>query len=76
MLKKQFKIYNFLKICKEILRFFEIYLNFYRNFRENLGKIKKLWKYGFVGVEANENIKKLVDISMETCKILKIFMNF
>ena len=38
MLKKQWKIYNFLKIFKEILRFFENFLKFYRNFRENLGK--------------------------------------
>ena len=38
-LKKQRKIYNFLKNLKEILRFFEIVLKIYRNFRENLGKI-------------------------------------
>ena len=80
MLKNQWKIYNFLRILKEILRFFE---KFYRNFRENLGKkFRKSWKYGFVGgpgaepPEASENYKKLVEKSLETCKILKIFMNF
>ena len=26
--------------------------------------------------EASENIKKLVEKSLETCKIFKIFMNF
>ena len=40
-----------MKIYKEILRFFEIFLKFYRNFRENLGKnFRKFWKYAFVGV--------------------------
>ena len=42
------------------------------------------WKYGFVGgsggggaPEASENIlKKLVEKSMETCKLLKIAVNF
>ena len=44
-------------------------------------KFRKFWKYGFVGgsgadpPEASENIKKLVEKSMETCKILKIFIN-
>ena len=38
MLKKQWKFYNFLKIFKEISRFFEIFLKGYRNIRENLGK--------------------------------------
>ena len=42
----------------------------------------KFWKCGFVGgsgagpPEASGNIKKLVENSMETFKILKIFMNF
>ena len=34
--KKSMKIYNFLKILKEILRFFENFFKFYRNFPENL----------------------------------------
>ena len=37
-IKKQWKCYNCLKTFKEILRFFEIFLKFYRNIRENLGK--------------------------------------
>ena len=45
-------------------------------------KFRKFRKYGFVGgsgaepPEASENIKKLVEKSVETGKILKIFMNF
>ena len=38
MLKNQWKNYNFWKICKEILRVFEKFWKFYRNFRKNLGK--------------------------------------
>ena len=31
------------------MRFFENFLKFYRNFRENSGKkFRKFWKYGFV----------------------------
>ena len=70
-----------MKIFKEILRFFENFLKIYRNIRENLGK--NLENMDFQGVcgagprEANEYItKKLVEKSMETDKILKIFMNF
>ena len=49
-----------------------------RKFRE---KFRKFREYAFVGgsgaepIEASEIIKKLVEKSMETCKILKIFMN-
>ena len=47
--KNQWKIYNFLKIVKEILRFFEkvfkILSKFSRKFRE---QFRKLWKYAFV----------------------------
>ena len=45
-------------------------------------KFRKFWKYAFVGVraasplEAIEIIKSLVEKSMETGKILKIFMNY
>ena len=44
-------------------------------------KFRKFWKYGFVGGsgaephEASENLKT-AEKSIETCKILKIFMNF
>ena len=44
--------------------------------------LRKFWKYGFVGgsgaepPEASENIKKLVEKSMENGKILKPFMKF
>ena len=72
-----------MKILKEILRFFEICLKilskFLQKFRE---KFRKFWEYAFVGVrraeppEASENIKKVVEKSMENCKILKLFMKF
>ena len=46
-------------------------------------KFRKLWKYGRgrggLGAElpeANEIIKNLVEKSMETGKLLKIFMNY
>ena len=42
--KNQWKMYSFLKVFKEILRFFEKFLKFYRNFREILGK--NLDKFG------------------------------
>ena len=71
-----------MKNLKEILRFFEKIFKFYRNFRENLGKNLEFWKYAFVGgsgrgaPKANEIIKNLVEKSMETCRLLKIFMNY
>ena len=79
--QKCWKIYNFLRILKENLRYFEKY---YRNFREKLGKnLENFWNMGgFLegsGAEppdASENFKKLVEKSLETCKILKIFMKF
>ena len=50
MLRNQWKIYNFVKIFKEISRLFEKFLKFYRNFSENLGKIEKIWIcWGFRG---------------------------
>ena len=45
-------------------------------------KFKNIWKYTFVGgsrggaPDANEISKTLVEKSMETCKLLKFFMNF
>ena len=59
-------------------KFFKIWSKFSRKFRENF---RKLWKYGFVGggaepPDANENIKKVVEKSIENCKILKLFMKF
>ena len=47
MLKNNEKNYNFWKIFKEILRFFENCLKFYPHFRGNLGENLE---YGFVGV--------------------------
>ena len=55
--------------------------------RKFMGKFRQVWKNpeGFVGFvwgsgaeppEANENIKKVVEKSMENCKILKLFMKF
>ena len=62
--------YNFLKICKEILRFFENLSKFSRKFRE---KLRKFWKYGFVTGSAAELppklaklFKKVTEKSMET----------
>ena len=46
MLKNQWKIYNFLTIVKEILRFFENFIEMSWKLRE---KFRKFWKYGFVG---------------------------
>ena len=67
---------QFLKILKEVLRFF---VKFYRNSRENLGKYSEnfgnMHLYGVLGAEppeASEIIKNLVEKSMETCKLLKI----
>ena len=76
--KKQWKFYKFLKILKEILRFFEKIFKIYRNFRENLGKIlENFGNMHFNGApKASAIIKKLVTKSIETCKILKIFMNY
>ena len=65
-------MYNFLKILKEILRFFENVEKFYPNFRENVGKnLENFGNMDLQGVrggspEASENIKKLVEKSMET----------
>ena len=60
-----------MKICKGILRFFENFLKFERNFRENLGKNLEhfgnidLWGgSGGAPPQANENIKKLFEKSM------------
>ena len=39
MFKNQWKIYYFVKIFKEYLRFFEKFFLVYRNFRENVGEI-------------------------------------
>ena len=69
---------------------FESFLKFYRNFRENLGKIlENFGNMDLLGVrgaepppptEASENIrnrnKKVVEQSIENCKILKLFMKF
>ena len=69
----------------EILRFFEFFFNILSKFsRKFMGEFRKFWKYAFVGgsepdpppPESSEIIKKLVAKSIETCKILKIFMNF
>ena len=71
MFKKEWKIYNFLKIFKGILLFFEIFSKFSRKFME---KFRKFWKYVFVrgsrdgAQESCENIKKLVEKSMEKWK--------
>ena len=60
----------------EIFEIFYILTKFSRQLRE------KFWIYAFVGgseggaSETSENIKKWVEKSMETCKILKIFINF
>ena len=49
-------------------------------FAKIYGKNRKFWKYGFVWgsgaepPEASENIKRVVEKSMENCKILKLFM--
>ena len=43
MLKKQWKFYTFLKIYMKNFAIFENFLKFYRNFRENLGKILGIW---------------------------------
>ena len=82
LLKINSKWIILMKFSILISRFFEIFLQFYRNFRENLGKIQKILEIcickGFGGQtpEAREIIKKLVEKSMETCKCLKIFMNY
>ena len=62
-----------MKIFKELLRFFEFFLKFYRNFPENLGKnLENFGNMDFKGVprweppDASENIKKLAEKSMET----------
>ena len=60
-------------------KFSKILSKFSQKCRE---KFRKFWKYGFVGgsgggaAEASENIKKLVEKSMENGKILKLFMKF
>ena len=52
---------------KEILRFFENFLKFYRNFRENVGKILailEIWIYrGFRGRSPQKLAKILKKIS-------------
>ena len=64
-----------MKIEKENLRLFINVFKFYRNFCENLWK--NLDNFGNMDLQrASENIKKIVEKSMETRKILKIFMNF
>ena len=72
-------VYFFEKF-KGILRFFE---NFIEMFEKNLGKnLENFGNMGLQGVrgaeppEASENIKKLVEKSMENGKILKLFMKF
>ena len=76
MLKNQRKNYTFLKIFKEILRFFQNFLKSYRNVRENLGKNwENFLKYGFLwgsGGKAPRNLaeilKKLVKNQCKTAK--------
>ena len=70
--KNSMNIYNFLKLYKEILRFFKMLSKFSRKFREIF---RKFCKYAFVGVrgaeplESNDIIKNVVEKSMETCPI-------
>ena len=67
-------------VFKEILRFFENFLKFYRNIRENLGKnLENMDLYGVRGggrspPKLAKLFKKLVEKSLENCKILKPFM--
>ena len=82
--KKSMKIYNFLKMLKKILLFFEkcleILTKLSQKFRE---KFRIFWRYAFVvgsggGAplpEPSEIIKNLVEKSMEIFKCLKIFTN-
>ena len=70
------KKYNYLRILKEI---FTIFGKFYRKLIENLGKnLENFGNTDLEGIhgripppEASETFKKLVEKSMETCKILK-----
>ena len=64
---------------------FTIFAIFWKNFKilsKFLRKFRKFWKYAFVGGSGaeppgpSEIIKNLVEKSMETCKRLKIFMNY
>ena len=72
MLKNQWKIYNFWKLFRKFCDFFKFLSKFSRKFKE---KFRKFWKYAFVG-SSSKNNKNLVEKSMKTSKILKIFMNF
>ena len=68
-----------MKILQEILRFFEKFLEFFRNFSENLENVGNMHLKGGSGAEPPESskiFKKLLEKSMETGKILKIYMNF
>ena len=64
------------------MRFFEKFLKFYRNLRENLGENLEnfgnmhLWGLGGGAPECSKIIKNLVKKSMETCKLVEIFMNY
>ena len=69
MIKKAMKNYNFLKIFKGILRFFERFVKFFLEiFAKIQGNFRTLWKSEFIwgsageAPEANENIlKRLVE---------------
>ena len=67
------------------MRFFERILKFIEIFAKIMEKHRKFWKYAFLGgsngrippsPEASEIIKNLFEKSMETCKPLKIFINY
>ena len=76
---KNFAFFQARKFSRKFCDFLKILSKFSRKFRE---KFRKFWKYWFVGgsgggaPEASENIKKLVEKSMENGKILKLFMKF
>ena len=73
-----------MKILKEILRvferFFKILSKFMQKFMENLGNLGNMHLYGVRGwakpTEVSEIIQNFVEKSVETCKHLKIFMNY
>ena len=67
---------RFFREFGDFLKIFKILSKFSRKFREKFRKYGSVWGPGAEPPEASENIKKVVEKSMENGKILKLFMKF
>ena len=76
MLKINYKLFFFENFTGNFAIFFKFFKTFSRFSRKFMETFRKFWKYAFIGANQEKLFKKLVEKSIETCKILKVFMNF